>query len=52
VETSFDEIAMGRGLRLPALDPWQSEICGIDTPPFKDAPRSIHREFDNRPIPM
>jgi len=35
---------------LAALGPWQRDFCRIDAPTFKDAPRSVHREFDNCPI--
>jgi hypothetical protein len=45
-----DEIAMGRGLRLPALGPGQRDFRHVHAPPFKDAARSVYGQFDNCPI--
>src|ERR1700738_3466650 len=39
--------------RAPApLAPWQRDVPCVDAPTFKDAPRSVRRELDNRPISM
>jgi hypothetical protein len=35
-----------------AFDPCQRDLPGVDTPTFKDVPRSVRRELDNRPISM
>jgi hypothetical protein len=42
---------LGRRGALPG-DPWQRDFRHIEAAPFKDAPRSIRRELDNRPISM
>jgi hypothetical protein len=34
------------------LDPWQRDVPCVDAPTFKNAPRSVRRELDNRPISM
>jgi hypothetical protein len=33
-----------------ALDPWQSELCHINTTTFKDVRRSVHGQFETCPI--
>jgi hypothetical protein len=42
----------GPSHRLPSNlgPPWQTDFRHIDAPPFKDAPRSVRGELDNRPI--
>jgi hypothetical protein len=35
-----------------AFDPWQRDLPGVDTPTFKDVPRSVRSQLNDCPIPM